>query len=543
MLKVMIVDDEFYFREALKVSICWEKHGFTICGEAKNGKDAIEKIDLLNPDIIIVDINMPIMDGFQLVKNLKDKGIESKVIIISGHSEFNYAKQAVEIGAYNYILKPVNEEELVNTLYDVKKVIEKERNIQIEIDRLKRQLKDKVYMKKNKLLDKLLQGTLNKNEYETLKRNKHLNNNIDSNYYVVATIELNNEKDQDSDNKDWQKYGLSISNIINEILSKNFNNDIYYDSYDRICIVIGSKNVENECSFRQLLENELRDLRMSVYRQLNFYISIGVGSIKRSLFDISESYKESLIALKSKLIIGQNKIISYETFLDSEVDLNIFSTEYRNQLLINLRIGDEKEVQNLIDHLFKEIRKKNIHYGILLMICIKMVSVCLEFIGEIGLNFMKILPNYHNHLYLIEEIESKESVDEIQRWIEGIYNNVLDAAKKTRPSNAENLVKKVKKYINQNYHNSELSIHEISKNLFVNYAHLCFIFKRETGMTINNYLTQLRMNKAKELFDSGNVVVHYVANKVGYADANYFGKCFKKYYGVAPSKYIENIRK
>src|SRR5690606_42015318 len=125
-----------------------------------------------------------------------------------------------------------------------------------------------------------------------------------------------------------------------------------------------------------------------------------------------------------------------------------------NQLLINLRSGDEKEVQNLIDHLFKEIRKKNIHYGILLMICIKMVSVCLEFIGEIGLNFMKILPNYHNHLYLIEEIESKESVDEIQRWIEGIYNNVLDAAKKTRSSNAENLVKKVKKYINQNYHNS-----------------------------------------------------------------------------------------
>lgn len=540
MLKVMIVDDEFYFREALKVSICWEDLGLTICGEAKNGKDAIEKVQLLHPDIIIVDINMPIMDGFEFVQNLKDKGIESKVIIISGYSEFDYAKQAVEIGAHNYILKPVNEEELINTLCGIKKVIEKETNIQIEIDRLKRQLKDKADMKKDKLLNELLQGTLNKDEKEIIKKAQYLNNNIDSEYYLVVTMELYNEKSRDWNNEDKQIYEFAMPNIINEILSEYFNLDICYDNYNRICIIIGTNSIGDKYDFKQLLENKLECLREAVYKQLNLTVTIGVGNIKNTLFDISASYKESLVALKSKLTIGRNKIITYRSLSDCEVKVNLFTSEYRSKLLMNMRMGDEKEVQNLINQIFTEIHQKNIHHEILFMICIEMVSVCLEFIGEIGLSFKKILP--HNHLNIIEEIQSMGSIDEIERWMQGVFGDTLDTVKKMRPSRATNLVGEVKKYIKENYHNSELSIDEISKGLFVNYAHLCSVFKRETGMTINKYLTEFRMNKAKELFDSGNTVVHYVAGRVGYADANYFGKCFKKYYGLAPSRYIENVR-
>jgi len=107
MLKVMIVDDEFYFREALKISIPWNNMGFEVCGEAKNGKDALEKVEILNPDIIIADINMAIMDGLEFIKKLKEKENNSKIIIITGYSEFEYARQAVQLGVYNYLLKPV----------------------------------------------------------------------------------------------------------------------------------------------------------------------------------------------------------------------------------------------------------------------------------------------------------------------------------------------------------------------------------------------------------------------------------------------------
>src|SRR5690606_23530977 len=126
MLKVMIVDDEYYFREALKISLSWQDLGFIVCGEAKNGKEALDMIDDLEPDIILVDINMPIMDGLEFVNELKNRGADCKIVILTGHSEFQYAKEAVKLGVYNYILKPVNEKELTETLIDIKRDIETE---------------------------------------------------------------------------------------------------------------------------------------------------------------------------------------------------------------------------------------------------------------------------------------------------------------------------------------------------------------------------------------------------------------------------------
>ncbi|HEX3029617.1 MAG TPA: response regulator [Clostridia bacterium] len=160
MLNVMIVDDEFYFREALKISIPWGELGFRICGEAKNGRDALEKVGILSPEIIIVDINMPIMDGLEFVQNIKEAGIKSKIIILTGYSEFNYAKQTIQLGVNSYILKPVNEEELINSLLEIKKVIENEANIKIEIDSYKKQVRESLPLLKDKFLNELIQGNL-----------------------------------------------------------------------------------------------------------------------------------------------------------------------------------------------------------------------------------------------------------------------------------------------------------------------------------------------------------------------------------------------
>jgi len=539
MLKVMIVDDEFYFREALKISIPWNEIGLDICGEAKNGKDALEKVEILNPDIIIADINMSIMDGLEFIKRIKEKGINSKIVIITGYSEFDYARQAVQLGVYNYLLKPVNEEELTNTLLDVKKVIEKESNIKVEIDKLKRQVRDSLPMLKDKFLNELLQGNLIRKDNETLKKIEYLNINNNSKYYQVVTIELDYEESMNWDNEDKQLWKFAVSNIANEILAEQFTFDMCYDNDDRICIIIGANGRESKDDFEHLLEDKLEYLKETVYKYLKFTITIGVGCAKDTLFDIATSYKESIVSLKNKLTVGNNRVITYGSVSDSEIKINLFTVEHRSQLLMNMRIGDNDEVLNLINQVFKEMRERNIHHEILFVVCVEMVSVCLEFIIEMGLSFKDILPN--NQFNIIEEIQSKRSIDEIERWIKDIFLNILETIKRKRSSKASKLVEEVKCYISENYYKEELNVDEIAKHLFVNYAHLCFVFKRDTGTTINEYLTKFRINKAKELFDSGNTLIIEVANRVGYADANYFGKCFKKYYGLAPSKYIKNI--
>jgi len=394
-------------------------------------------------------------------------------------------------------------------------------------------------MLKDKFLNELLQGNLIRKDNETLKKIEYLNINNNSKYYQVVTIELDYEESMNWDNEDKQLWKFAVSNIANEILAEQFTFDMCYDNDDRICIIIGANGRESKDDFEHLLEDKLEYLKETVYKYLKFTITIGVGCAKDTLFDIATSYKESIVSLKNKLTVGNNRVITYGSVSDSEIKINLFTVEHRSQLLMNMRIGDNDEVLNLINQVFKEMRERNIHHEILFVVCVEMVSVCLEFIIEMGLSFKDILPN--NQFNIIEEIQSKRSIDEIERWIKDIFLNILETIKRKRSSKASKLVEEVKCYISENYYKEELNVDEIAKHLFVNYAHLCFVFKRDTGTTINEYLTKFRINKAKELFDSGNTLIIEVANRVGYADANYFGKCFKKYYGLAPSKYIKNI--
>lgn len=539
MLKVMIVDDEFYFREALKISLPWKELGFDICGEAKNGKDALEKVGDLKPDIIIVDINMPIMDGLEFVQNIREKGINSKIIILTGHSEFNYARQAVQLGVHNYILKPVNEEELTQSLLEMKKLIEAETSIKIEFDMLKQQVNDSLPLLKDKFLNDLIQGNIIRYDDDLIKKMEYLNINIHSKYYRTIIIEIDYDESLEWNNEDRQLWKFAVSNIASEILSGNLTFDICYDKDDRICIITGSEEGGNEHDFDQLLEHKLDSIREAVCKHFSFTVTIGIGNVKNRLFEVAASYKESMVALKNKLTLGKNKIITYGSVSDLEIKVSLFTAEYRNQLLINMRTGEDNEVRSLISQIFGEIRRQNVRHEILSVFCIEMVSACLEFMAETGLGFKDVL--HDSQLNIIEQIQLKRSINEIESWVQEIFLNTLEAFKRNRSSKTSRLIDKVKKYIEENYHNSEMGIDEIAKHLYINYAYLCSIFKRDTGVTINEYLTEFRINKAKKLFDDGNVTVLDVAGRVGYADANYFGKCFKKYYGLAPSKYIESI--
>jgi len=536
MLKVMIVDDEFYFREAIKISLPWNELGFEICGEAKNGRDALEKAEALNPDIIMVDINMPIMDGLDFVQHLRESNDDIKIIILTGHSEFNYARQAVKLGVFNYLLKPVDEEELKKTLLDLKNIIENENRIKMEMDRLKKQVKDSIPLLRDKFLNELLRGNLSKRDSGTIKRMEYLNINCSSDYYLAVTIEL--DTDDRWNDEDKQLWMFAVSNIAEEILSEKFDFDRCYDNDDRICIIIGVNDKGDRNEFVSDLELKLEWIRAIVDRHMDFTVTIGVGEIRNDLFDISESYKESIVALKNKVTVGNNKVILYSSVAESGIKVNLISVEQRSQLMMSMRTGNEEEVNMYITRIFDRMRCENIHYELLYVVCVELISICFEFIIEVGASLNEIFPG--KQLSIIERIQLKTSISEMEDWIRGIYKYTLDAIKKKKNSKAAKIIEDVKRYISNNYKNPELSIDEIARNLYINYAHLCFIFKRDTGTTINEYLTEFRIRKAKELFDNGNTLVSDVADKVGYADANYFGKCFKKYYGIPPSKYIEN---
>ncbi len=538
MLKIMIIDDEFYFREALKISLPWDKLGFTICGEAKNGKDALEKLELLKPDIALVDINMPIMDGLEFTQAVIQRESNIKIIILTGYSEFGYAKQAVEFGVKSYLLKPIDENELEKALIQTKSIIESERKIKVEIEQLKEQVKESLPILRDKVLNQLIQGNLIFNMEEIKSRLEYLNIKIISKYYQVMVIELGDEDNFDFTQEDKHLWRFAVSNIVHEVLKNSITFEVFRDNLERICIITAFDDEKDDNSYSRLV-SKLEQIIDLVQKYLKITMSIGVGNVKEDIRDISGSYSEALTALKDRIIQGKNKVIFYSSVSQTSLTTNVYSTAYRNQLLMSMRTGDTEQAEKLIAQIFQEVRMRKVNHELLLVICIEMISTCIQFTGECGHNFIDITGE--KQFNIIEKIQGKKTLKEIEGWIKHIFFSTVSYVEKNKTSKSSKIIEKVKRYVAENYMDEGLNIQELAKHLFINYSHICYLFKKETESTINEYITEYRLKKAKELFDAGNHLVIDVANKVGYADANYFGKCFKKYYGISPSKYSEGI--
>lgn len=535
MLKVLIIDDEYYFRQALKVSLPWNDLGFEICSEAKNGKEALEKLHETKPDIALVDINMQVMDGLEFIRSVREQGHELKMIIVTGQSEFNYAKEALQLGAYNYILKPIDEQEVIKSLLEIKELIESEQIVKLEMDDLKRQVRENMPVLRDRLFNEILQGNFPVDSIEAAQRLEYLNITLLSPFYLSFVIEIDKKEKMQWTERDSQIWKFAVSNIAADMLQGKCEYAACHDQHDRICFILGFKDRESFDKMEPLCEG----IRHTVHKYLKFSVTIGIGNLYKDLTDVSISYKEALFALKNKLILGENRVIRHIMVSDSGLTGTLFSMEQRSQLLMSMRIGNAQETENLLADCFTLIRSKHVNVNMIFVAGIDMISTCLEYLTETGQSIKEVFTDTD---HLLSSVWQMSSIDQIERWIKDIYAKAIKHVQLKKHSRSARVVEEVKNYIQRHYFNEELKIDDIAKHVYTNYSHLCFVFKKETGITINDYLTELRMYKAKELFDSGNQFIQIVANRVGYADANYFGKCFKKYIGVTPSKYIENIK-
>ena len=254
----------------------------------------------------------------------------------------------------------------------------------MEMDRLMQQVRASMPLLKDKFLNELLRGNLSKKDSGTIKRMEYLKINSVSDYYLAVTIEVDTDEDFNWDDEDKQLWKFAVSNITDEILSEGFVFDRCYDNDDRICIIIGANDDEDRNTFLSGLEYKLEWLRSIVAKYMDFSVTIGVGEIRDDLFDIAESYKESIVALKNKVTLGKNKVILYSSVAEPGIKVNLFTVEQRSQLLMSMRIANEKEVDMCITQIFERMRCENIHYEMLFVACIELISVCFEFIIEVG---------------------------------------------------------------------------------------------------------------------------------------------------------------
>ncbi|RTE10173.1 response regulator [Paenibacillus whitsoniae] len=535
MLKVLIVDDEYYFRQALKISLPWEELGFQIAGEAKNGQEALTLMSEVCPDIVLVDINMPIMDGMEFIQKAKQSEQETKFIMLTGQSEFVYAKMAVQLGVFNYVLKPIDEDEIKTSLLEIKNLIQKERSVKLDYERLKKQAKEHMPMLKERLLNEWLQGSRAIDPLTSAERLQYLGIYLQAPCHRVAVVDIDAQDDLVAE-EDMHIRKLAVQDIAQDFIQNTYPFASCHDTNDRYVMIIGVP----PGSYDQV-ESIFEAIRKSVQVNLGCTVTIGVGNEYPAFASISVSYREALYALKHRFVLGGNQVIPHAMIAEAGMKVSLFSVERRTALLMSMRIGNISETEEWLRTFFLDVRSKNASMEMMFVAALDIVSTCLEFLDEMSQSFEHVFQEGFQ-TDVIQLIQQMNSFGELERWIHHLILSVIRHVHGRKQNRAAKVVDEVKAYIHTHYGNEELRIVDLAKSVHMNYNHLCYVFKKETSLTINDYLTELRITKAKGLFDRGEKIVQHVASQVGYADANYFSKCFKKYIGIAPSKYVDNIQ-
>ncbi|GAB6168309.1 response regulator transcription factor [Clostridium carnis] len=497
MKKVMLVDDEKLILQGLSNIIEWEELGFNIVHMAEDGVEALELFKKEPVDVIVTDINMPRLTGLELLKSIKDENKDVKFIILSGYDEFSYAKKAIKLGVENYILKPINEEELEEALIKVRNDIDEERKNESKL------------LDRNRSLISFLEAKTI--DYENKYIQSITKSNSEDMYYTVSVIVPSNKE-------------IKIDKNINKILNIDLN--IKYEcvyKLDGSLVVINA--FKNTYSRDEVL-SYFKKVKELLAKEHEKEIFIGIGDSVKSIDELNLSYKSAVKLKKYILTDGYNVCLCSEKISSIKENNRNFAKEIENinSLIIE---KNKEEIKKYISEIFDDydLTPKNI-YDLSIKIIILINKISEEF---------KIDKKYSNYGLsdTIVELCNESKRDNVKSFIiselEELISLMNAGVIKYSP-----VVSQIINCINERYY-EELSLKTLAQQYNINSSYLGQIFTKEVGYSFSDYLNRVKNKKAKDLILNTNKRINDIAKEVGYIDTSYFYRKFKKYYGVCPS--------
>lgn len=533
MIKVLIVDDEYLVRTGLKEIIDWESLGFEVVGEAANGKEGCEKYFDLKPDIIITDIRMKIMTGIEMLENLKKSDdFNAEVIILTAFDEFDYAKSALENGAIGYILKPVKENELLSLLMRAKERCE----IKAKNDFLINHAKSHVDQMKNAFIISMLTDET-ADETEIYEKCKFFNIEIPDKRYTVASIKADKPKNFAS----YAEIYDAIESIVNNC-EKNYENPktliCKMDEANIVLIIFHyDDNYKMLQSTFSVLMNFFSEIKEQFEAITNETLSIGYSLEHKGLGDLPAAYNEARRAQDYRYYWGDNSIIDYAVVPKKTGEAPIFTNSDIDTLISALNTGDLKTSKKITKDFFDRIRTnpyEDMAYikEIVLEVSIVVLRSVVSDVEMINKIFgRKIIPYC--------EIERLGTLDELEKWFNDIIGVLFEKYCESKAVNIKRYTKEInnaKKIIESDFAKN-INVAYVADKLYISSYYLMHLFKQETGMTFNEYLTKVRIDKAKEYIKTSHYKIYEICELVGYKDKTYFNYVFKKITGMTPKKY------
>lgn len=533
-MRILIVDDEKYFRKALIVSVDWAAIGYEVCGEAENGIEALQKAEQLLPDVIATDINMRLMDGLEFIDRLRSFKPDIKIIVISGYDQFDYVKRSLVLGVCNYIVKPVDPDEFTKTLVEISEMIKKERSLQDRIDTLRSSLSSALAVLKAQYISKILIGNVpsGSNEIDIILADNRIA--LTHPPFLVISIELSPLQSEQWGPDDHKLWTFAVENITRELLSEKYLCETSIENLRQVFAVICYDG--NETRLQQLLNS----LCCFILDNFKFAVTVGVGNPRFALQDIHSSCKEAVFAVRNSLPQNSSGVFFYSHVSSVNFLSNRAAIYDKNELLMQMRLGNIKVCIEVIQKIRTALIESHATIQLVQITLVEILSACVEYGNENSSCLTDLITNSYSALF--SEIISSTETSLLFIKIEEILKQLVQTVQRHNNENISGIVQKALDIIHERYWNDELTIEHIAQKLFVSYGYLCFLFKKDINKTINDYITDYRMEQARKFLLRGETVVSDVAARVGIPNPNYFAKIFKRKFNILPSDFLKMRR-
>lgn len=507
MIRVLIVDDEYLIRQLIRTVVDWEALGFEVVGEAADSQQTMEQMLQLAPQLVLLDINLPVVSGIDLCRSIRERFPETLVVMLTGYNRFEYARECLRQGVLDYLLKPLDEQELIKTLHKAARVLgsrTQQRQLQMPVDSYADRSGFAVQMQK-------LCGNGGR--------------------IVCAAVEIDRLRRRFQHRADQMKWLGAVERMCGDYLRGAGIGVCTMVEYPYLLLAVAQNG---ECLPLPGLLGELRDY---IGTNADLTVSIGVGPLV-AVADANVPV-DAIRALDRKFLTGKSGIYPiacsrtvYPT-APNELEKSV-------DMLSLLRGQDMLAIQRAIAGVFANAAARNFCRDYIALLAASMINDVICYCVEFGLDAQEAVVSRDDYLLHIQECES---IEELESMVRGLYRSIQEQASQQDTSRSRQLVDLTVRQIEENYRDDNLTLGAIAAALFINANYLSKVFKQHMNISVSEYIIRYRLQKARILIEeNGDLRIVDVAKQVGYADPFYFSKSFKKQFGISPSKFLERVR-
>lgn len=525
MYSVFIVDDEGIVREGIRNKIDWENTDFSVAGEAADGEIALSMIQDIKPDILITDIKMPFMDGLELAKMVKKSQPWVRIIILSGHDEFEYAKKAISLGIDDYLLKPFTSEEVISSLKKSAALIDKERQQLSFMTEMKKELKTKEKLVQKEFLTNLVYGSINSSDI--MQKSQELGIDLFSRYYKIFISKI------EAANSDTE----SLLKIASQI-------EAYASGWNQVITFFLHAN-RFVCIFKSNSQKEIEENVYSIAEAIEHVVKLNegcsvitaIGKTVEHLSMISDSYEDAHKIIEASNFANQNRIISSD---DLQLNGNeLLELKENDPLVDRLKYAGKNDISAIIEETMVLINKNPGQFQVFASyILVDLIFAVSKLVENLGGDIKNIKPEILQRSFVDDAVQDETNFKD---KVENILKFALEFRDSKMAGRYGDVILKAKKYIDKNYADQNTSLTTVADVVCLSPNHFSTIFSQECKTTFIEYLTNVRIENAKRLIKESDMKGYDIAYECGFSDPHYFSYIFKKNTGLSPREFKSSV--